>query len=211
MSEIFAGEKTSKKHFWLKICGKLKLVYSINIVWCVHYLSRPKHLVVRAIRLAQLLRTVVDLVRVWHLNVLVAFHCCCFCTTDHKIQKAKQKRKSGCPELFICWDRGVMVVESSTLGTLRSGYLWLWRSDSSSLKWHKNTSLCTLGVDPCDNVFFEDCNSGVLFNSFYKYYLRTFFIPEIAFWAGDNSPRTLQSGRVYGFLRLFHVVSILYY
>lgn len=78
-------KKNPKKQFWLKICGKLKLVYSVNIVWCVHYLSRPKHLVVWAIRLAQLQRAFMDLVSVWHLKGLVAFDCWCFYTTNHQI------------------------------------------------------------------------------------------------------------------------------
>lgn len=129
-----------------------------------------------------------------------------FCTTE-VIKYRKQSKSERVVALsFLYEGTEVWCRESSALGTLRSGCLWLWCSESSSLEWHKHTSLCTLSVDPCDNVFFKDCNSGILFIS-----LRTFFIPAIAFWAGDTSPRTLQSGRVYGFLRLFHVVSILYY
>lgn len=31
-------------------------------------------------------------------------------------------------------------------------------------------------------------------------------MPDMAFRAGDNSPRTLQSGGIYGFLRLYFLV-----
>lgn len=152
-----------------------------------------------------------DLVSVWHLEGLVAFHCWCFYTTYRQIQKAEQKQKSGCLELYKRWDRGVMLVESSALGTLRSGQLWLRCVGSSSLKWHKNTSLNTQ-ADQCDNVFERSVktNSEGLLISFYKCYLRPFLCQTLPLGLGMSLQGLCRLVELRFSRAMFHGVSVLY-